>query len=306
MFEFKITSHWDKLTYEPGGVACLSLSVQNVGRSPLHFPSLTLELAFGTYTLNATGEVVQPGETKEVASIRAQLPSDVAGDFQYNIGMTINYHVNNQWMPPEARTWATARVLQIRPAEILPAFVSRGVRAEDRQIGDPLVCVARDWGLEPRTVGVEITVPDEQVPDRVRQEILAAPGLILIATRRSLDALTNVWKTFEWAHAELGMAFAQDLPILVLCDENVEPAGLPSYLRTLGRAKWIRFNSTNPLTARSEINKAMTWFRDSIKQVQAKRKSNQFWSGVKDVLAVAGTVAAVVVAGNALSGDDDK
>jgi hypothetical protein len=306
MFEFKITCHWDKPTYEPGSVAGVKLTVQNLGKVAVHLPSATLTLAFGTYTLNSKNEVVEPGETKEVAAISAQLPSDRSGAFEYNVGMTITYYASGQWRPAETRTWAKAGIVQMRPAEILPVFVSRSVRTEDRQVGDSLAGIIRDWGLETRTVGVEISAPDEQVPDRVRQEILAAPGLVLIATRRSLDLITNVWKTFEWAHAELGMAFAQDLPILVMCDETVEPAGLPSYLRTLGRAKWIRFSSTNPSAVRQEINAQMQWFRQSIKQIQAKRKSDKFWGGVKDVLAVAGALAAVVVAGNALSGDDDK
>lgn len=94
-------------------------------------------------------------------------------------------------------------------------FVSRGLRQEDKAIGDPIVEMIREWGFETVTVGIEVKVPEEQVIQKIREEIRKADALIAIATPRYIDALTGIWKTLEWLHAEVGIAFGIDKPLLI-------------------------------------------------------------------------------------------
>ena len=305
MYSFKWEYTFDSASYEPGGLAKIRVAVSNTGPVPIQIDKMVMRTAFGSYSLEVRKVVVGVGRRENVGSIDAILPSDQLGRFLWSMEMTVNFHHEGQWQGWFAETWTDMDVLTLSPREILPVFVSRGVRPEDRAISDPLVEILQAWGLETRTVGVEIHVPPAQVPDRVRQEVLAAPGLILIATPRSLDAITNGWKTFEWAHAELGMAYAQNRPILVLCAEGVEPAGLPGYLKQLGQVKWIKFNSGNPTSVRAELYASMLWYRHNVRLCIKKMRSERLWEGVKGFLAVVGGVATVAVAANAISGDDE-
>lgn len=306
-YDFRWEYQFDKPSYGPGDVAQVNLKVTNTGDVPILVVSVVLHTAFGMYSFEVAKSIIEPGLHANIGALRAQLPTDQVGTFGLSVEMAVTHQMDGQWQAYRQEKWENVSLLNIRPSEILPVFVSRGVRPDDRAISDPLVSVLRDWGLETRTVGVEILVPDEQVPDRVRQEILAAPGLILVATPRSLDAITRAWKTFEWAHAEVAMAYAQDRPILVLCEETVQPSGLPSYLETLGLVQCIKFRGDDPLAARTQINAYMAWFRSNVKACQKKMRSSEFWNGIKGVLAfVGGLATAGALAGMVSgSGDDD-
>ena len=58
-------------------------------------------------------------------------------------------------------------------------------------IGDPIVEMIKEWGFETVTVGIEVKVPEEEVPQKVREEIKKADALIAIATPRYMDYLTK-------------------------------------------------------------------------------------------------------------------
>ena len=61
--------------------------------------------------------------------------------------------------------------LNIYPRPFYRVFVSRGLRVEDKAVGDPIVEMIGEWGFETVTVGIEVKVPEEQVPIAVRREI---------------------------------------------------------------------------------------------------------------------------------------
>jgi len=124
----------------------------------------------------------------------------------------------------------------VYPTPFYRVFVSRGLSVEDRAIGDPIVEIIREWGFETVTVGIEVKVPDNQVPQAVREEIRKADAVIAIATPRYLDALTGLWRTLEWHHGEVGIAFGIDKPLLILKDKRTSLGGLPSYLTSLKQA----------------------------------------------------------------------
>ncbi len=103
----------------------------------------------------------------------------------------------------------------------------------------------REWGFDTITVGIEVEVPEEEVPLRVREEIKRADALIAIATPRFGDALTGLWRTLEWLHGEVGIAFGVDKPLLILKDKRVSLGGLLSYLSGAGHIPYIEFDPYN-------------------------------------------------------------
>jgi hypothetical protein len=84
-----------------------------------------------------------------------------------------------------------------------------------------------EWGFETATVGIEVKVSDTEIPERVKDEISKANGVIAILTPRTLDAVTNLWRTLEWAQSEIGVAFGINKPLLILKDRRVEVGGHP-------------------------------------------------------------------------------
>ena len=50
----------------------------------------------------------------------------------------------------------------------------------------------RELGFEIITVGIKVRVPDDQIPQTVREEVNRADALIAIATSRHMDVITWV------------------------------------------------------------------------------------------------------------------
>jgi len=123
--------------------------------------------------------------------------------------------------------------------------VSRGLSREDRAIGDPIAEIIREWGFETITVGIEVEAPEEQVPLKVKEKIKKCDALVAIATSRYRDALTGLWRTLEWLHGEVEIAFGIDKPLLTLKDKRVSLGGLPGYLSELKQTPIIEFDPYN-------------------------------------------------------------
>jgi hypothetical protein len=146
----------------------------------------------------------------------------------------------------------------------LKVFLSRGLSPEDRAIGDPIAKIIRELGFQTITVGIEVKAPEEEVPETVKKEIKNSDALIAIATPRFMDAFTELWKTLEWLHAEIGIAFGIDKPLLILKDRQVSLGGLPSYL---GRQQKpvIEFDASNLDILHQQLSVAMPIFREWVK-----------------------------------------
>jgi len=154
---------------------------------------------------------------------------------------------------------------------------------EDRAIGDRIAEMIREWGFETVTIGIEVKVPEEQVPVRVKEEIKKSDAVVAIATPRFLDALTELWRTLEWCHNEVGIAFGIDKPLLILKDKGVSLGGLPSYLAELKQTPLIEFDPYNLDELRVGLSTKMPGFRD---RIETKRR--QEFDSLKKGLAVTG------------------
>lgn len=183
--------------------------------------------------------------------------------------------------------------MSVYPTPLYRVFVPRGLGIEDRVIGDPIANTIREWGFETVTAGIELAVPEEEVPRKVREEITRADAVIAIATPRFVDGLTGFWRTLEWLHNEVGIAFGVDKPLLILKDKRVSLGGLPSYLARLGQTPVIEFDPYGPDELKLGLSALIPGFREWI---ETKRRQ-EFLDGLGRIivggLAVVGAVTIV-------------
>jgi hypothetical protein len=143
-----------------------------------------------------------------------------------------------------------------------------------------------EWGFETKTVGIEVNVPDTYVPTGIRQEILAANAVIAILMPRILNSITNLWKTLEWAHDEIGITYGVDKPLLILKDSRVEPGGLPSLLMQRGQTLFLEYDPDNLNQLRCQLALLMPGFRQWIEN----QSSQMFLSTLGKIAVGLGTV----------------
>lgn len=134
--------------------------------------------------------------------------------------------VNNSWIDLGSYSSEKQYFISIYPTPFYRIFVPRGLAIEDRAIGDPIAEIIREWGFQTVTIGIEVVVPEEQVTTRAREEIKQSEGVVAIATPRFMDALTGTWRTLEWLHNEVGIAYGVDKPLLILKDRRVTLGGI--------------------------------------------------------------------------------
>jgi len=297
---------FDKPTYAPGKQALVNFWLENTGDTHLYLSNLELNFDFGTYNLETISGAISPRESKFLGNVSLSLPTNIIGRIILSLRYLIHEYINGNWVNLGLHQSDRQYFISIYPTPFYRVFVSRGLTAEDRAIGDPIAEMIREWGFETVTVGIEVIVPEEQVPMQAREEIRRADGAIAIATPRFRDAETGLWKLFEWCHDETGIAFGIDKPLLILKDRRVALGGLPAYLATYNQALSIEFDPYNPEDVRTGLPTVMPGFREWIK---TERRQN-FLESLKKVavggLAVAGTIAIMSGIVGALSGTSKK
>lgn len=281
--------NFDKLTYKPGDKPQVSFWLENTGNVYLYLSNLQLNFDFDTYKLENISGMISPNENRFLGYVDLVLPNHVIGRKIFTINYSMLELINNEWINLGNYQSDEQYFISIYPTPLYKVFVSRGLSIEDRAVGDPIVEMIREWGFQTATVGIEVQVPEEQVPDEVRRQIKKADGVVAIATPRFMDALTGLWRTFEWCHDEVGVAFGVDKPLLILMDRGTVLGGLPSYLTTDQQTLNLEFDQYNLDEVRHNIATIMPAFRD---WVDTGRKQN-FLESLQKVLAGVG-VAAIV------------
>jgi hypothetical protein len=284
--------NFDRPNYAPGEIALVSFWFENSGDTPLYISDISLEFDFGVYSLGSTvSGIIRPRRNVYVGSARIQIPSNVVGRRVFTIKYHIYEYINGVWIDLGYYEQGLY-FISIYPRPLYRVFVSRGIRDEDRIIGDYIVEMIKEWGFETVTVGVEVIVPEEQVPMRVRDEIMRADALIAIATPRFLDALTGLWKTLEWLHGETGIAYGIGKPLLILKDKRVHLGGLPGYLASLRQVPVVEFDPFNLEELRIKLSAIMPQFREWIEN----KRSQEFFEALAK-LAITGlaTLGGLVV-----------
>ncbi|MEM4469215.1 MAG: hypothetical protein QXS32_09140 [Candidatus Nezhaarchaeales archaeon] len=268
MTSWIIRWNFDKEKYSPGEVALISFWFENTGDTPLYLSEVKLEFDFEEYNLDNIRGMALPRKSTFLGSARIRFPKIVVGRRFFKWKYRMHEYINNSWVDLGIFETNKQYFISIYPTPFYKVFISRGLTIEDRSIGDPIAEMIREWGFETVTIGIEVKVPEEQVPLRVREEIRSADALIAIATPRFMDSLTGVWRTLEWLHNEVGIAFGIDKPLLILKDKRVVLGGLPSYLEKLELVPVIEFDPFNLDELKSKLSAIMPSFRESI---EAKR-----------------------------------
>ena len=285
MGNWEITWKFDKSSYEPGKSASVNFWLENTGNSYLDISNLELNFDFGTYNLDeSVSGSVAPGEKKPLGNVSLLLPEKVVGRKIFTLKYQMYEYINNEWIDLGFYSSDKQYFISVYPKPLYKVFVSRGLRSEDRAIGDPIAEMIKEWGFETVTIGIEVKVPEEQVPVRIKEEIKKSDAVIAVATPRFLDAVTGLWKTLEWVHNEVGIAFGIDKPLLILKDKGVSVGGLPSYLTEIEQTLLIEFDPYNLDELKAGLSTKIPGFRDWI---ETKRRQ-EFFDTLKKGLAVAG------------------
>lgn len=121
-----------------------------------------------------------------------------------------------------------------------------------------------------------------------------------------MNALTGLWKTLEWHHAEVGIAFGINKPLLILKDDRVSLGGLPSYLAELKQAPVIEFDPYNLDELKAKVSALMPEFRDSIETKRMIEFRKTLRKIILGGLAVVGGIAIVRGIVGAITGTSKK
>ncbi len=251
-------------TFTPGARARVTFHLENPGPNPLWISEINILFDFSTYTMSGINDIAPVGRSVQIASTTFDLPATEAGTNVYAIQYHLYEWVNNAWVDLGVQNPSERYYLNIFPAPFYRVFVSRGLHAEDRQVGDHIAQWIRDWGFETRTVGIEVQVPEDQVTAAILDEIQRSDAFIAIATPRHLDALSGMWRTLEFLHGETGIAFGLDKPMLIMQEDKIEVGGLPGYLMSFGLTPNFGFNRWDLNSLRNKVQAAMPTVRDAI------------------------------------------
>lgn len=298
--------NFDKESYNPGKSALASFWLENTGDTYLYLSELKLDFDFGAYNLEGISGTIPPRANKFLGNVRLLLPKNIIGRKIFTIRYHIYEYIHNNWVDLGYYQSDKQYFISVYPTPFYRVFISRGLTVEDRAIGDPIAEMIREWGFETVTLGIEVKVPDEQVPQKVREEITKADALIAVATPRYMDALTRLWRTLSWFHDEVSIAFGIHKPLLILKDKRVSLKGLPSYLVNLKQSPSIEFDPYNLDELRTGLSSLMPGFREWI---ETKRRQEFFDALGKIIiggLAIVGGIAIISGITGALGGASKK
>jgi hypothetical protein len=270
---------FDKPTYTPGDMASINFWLENAGDTFLHLSDIEMQFDFGTYHLQSVQGIVFPQTNTLMGRINLALPAHVVGQKVFKLKYRTHEYVSGNWSDLGIHSAPSGFWIGIYPSPLYTAFLSRGLRIEDRVIGDSIAEMIREWGFNTVTIGIEVHASEHEVDIKVREYIQSSDGLIAIATPRFLDALSGLWRALEWYHAELGIAFGIDKPLLILNDSKVSMSGLPSYLTQSGHVPKIEFDSSNLESLRAQFSAVMPGFREWV----AAKRAQEFRDTLKRI-----------------------
>jgi hypothetical protein len=263
--------NFNKQLYSPGESAFTSFWLENTGNTCLYLSKLKLDFDFGTYNLESISGIIPLRANKFLGNVNLLIPKNVVSTKIFTIKYTMHEYINNNWVDLGHYQPDKKYFISVYQIPFYKVFISRGLSVEDRAIGNPIAEMIKEWGFKTVTVGIEVKVHEEQVLQKVKEEIRKADALIAISTPRYVDALTGLWKTLEWLHDEVGIAFGINKPLLILKDKRVSLGGLPAYLANKKQASVVEFDPYNINEITIGFSTIMPSFREWI---ETKRKQD--------------------------------
>jgi len=280
MSKWKLFWNFNTEIYQPNSSGKITFYLENLNNISLFVSDIGIRFDWmgdNFYHIKIDenyGKLIPSRGTHFITNINLKIPQNVSGQTFYNIYYHLyEYYASEQkWIDLGGRWSEDKYFINIIPLPYYRLFLTRSLAPEDRIIGEEIIRILKEWGFNPYTVEFKEVVSDIILRERIRKEILNSDCLIAIATPRYLDALSDVWRTFPYLHAEVGIAFGQDYPTLILVDNRVTIDGLPSILKEY----MIKFDPYNFEKTRKKISAIMPIFRKWI--------SNKKWEDFKEKL----------------------
>ncbi len=278
MAQWNFRWNFNKGLYQPGENGNISFWLENIGESYIYAEKAWLNFDWQgnqAYYVDCKSQI-GPNGSAYLGYINFNIPQMKTGILTYSVGLDIWEYNSYAQSWSKLDTWWTKpdHFIKSIPSPFYRTFVSRGIKPEDRVIGDPIVEMIKNWGFEATTVGIDKLTNTEQTDEAVRQEISSCECMIAIATRRYLDALKGLWRTLEWLHGETGIAYGLNKPLLILTEENLLLEGLPGYLVDQKKIPSITFNPLDLGAFQQKLDTVLPSFREWI----ASKKSDEFWN----------------------------
>lgn len=297
MNTWKLSWTYDKANYQPGSNGIIRFNLENTGENYLYISRLGLQFDWqkNKYYSKECAIQIEPNFSRHILEFPFSIPINITSISTYRIGYHLwEYDYSTEKWNDFNEQWSEWKYyVKVIPMPYYRAFVSKGLISEEHLINDPIIEIIKEWGFITRTV--EEPVNPEDLASIIKREIGNSECLILIATPRFKDALTGLFKIFEWGHGETGIAFGMDKPMLILKDERVDLGGLPSALKDY-QNNLIPFDIVNIQDIRQKLGGIMPSFRgliESIKrqkdQIAVAKQREEFWNTiVKIALGVGG------------------
>jgi len=301
MATWRLRWNFNQESYQPGTSGIITFYLENLSDTNLFLSDIGIQFdwmvnKYYHVELNKSyGNMVPRISTRFITNLNFKIPSTVSGQRFYRIYYHLYEYdkVSKTWFDL-GRRWSEEKYfINVFPLPYYRAFVTRSLAPEDRGIGDEIIKILKEWGFAPNTVEFKERVSDKVLRETIRREVLNSDCLIAIATPRYLDALSGVWRTFSYLHAEVGIAFGHDFSILILVDNRVAIDGLPSTLREY----MIEFNPYDYEETRKKISAVMPSLRNWIANKKRQEFVNTLAKIAKDVgLVVLGGIAGALLA----------
>ena len=284
MNKWKLSWNFDRENFQPNSIGQVSFYIENSGEELLFVSDIGIRFdwmkqEFYHFKLDENeGKLVRPSKTRFITNIRFNIPQNVSGQRFYAIFFHgYSFDEKSRKWDEIGKKWSDFRYyINVISKPYYNVFITRSLAIEDRIIGDEIVSIIKEWGFIPKTVEFKERVSDQMLRDTIRTEILRSDCLIAIATPRYLDALSRLWKTFPWLHNEVGIAFGNDFPILILTDRRIDIDGLPSILREF----LVQFDVYDFNKTRNLISEIMPAFRRWL----SKKKWDDFKKTIKKIV----------------------
>lgn len=286
MSTWNITYNLNKSVICTGDKVILNLDIENLDPEfYLYIDNISLK---GPKSLDYAYKVkslVFPNTKQNLAILEIPIPIDIKGEVEMKLNVDtsrLTFKADSNEIDKFDNLGILVRKgpikLQISPTPCFRAFVSRSIHDTDKPMVEPIVKMVQDWGFETNTVGVNISDFNEKhrdPTDVIIGEIIKSDCLIAIATVRDQSAFTGLYSTLQWLHTEVGFAYLQQKPIVLIIDNRINLEGI------LGQQKWpiIQFNYNELLKLQSELDEIMPHLRLAI----ADRKAEEFAQFIQDI-----------------------
>jgi hypothetical protein len=292
--KLRLNWNFDKPYYSPSDYAKINLWLENYESRHIYVSQIQVEFEFGVYELpQIIYGAIAPSSTGFLGIVSIELPPNRVGAQRFRLKYGIHELVSENWI--QRPTHSTRYyIINIFSTPNYRVFLSRGLRNEERIVGDAIEQMLREWGCDPVTVGINIHVPEAQVLSAIDYHIQNSTGLIAIATPRYRDS-REVSHTLDWLNSESAIAYAKRKPILILKDKTVNSSGLLSYL---GPQRLLEYDPMDLYDLNAKLSVIMPRFRAAIEQ----KNTENFYQTLGDLVvkgfAAFGVLALIGVIGS--------